>query len=527
MTSAWDRISRLLHSAALAGSAAAFLAAAWRFLSSPLDHVLRIVSDDAFYYLQIARNLTRLGRSTADGLANTNGYHPLWMACCAVVALLVPDNETFLRTVLGLSLALQAVGAIVLFQALRRVVGSRWALTAGACWLASPLTFRIATQGVESSVYAIALLVAFAVHLRMAERDDLPPLRLSAAYGASLGAVVVARTEGIIVAAVAFGWMSYRARRSRAGLRAEARPLAATSAAFLAVLLPWLLFSWWQVGTIVQDSGAMKALWMTDEGFAGFSGRLRNAIFTFEYFVRGTLRWMTATIGYNVVWFLVCAAFAAAVSAVILTRPRSPQSRALGATLAPAAAIWLTYCLALGERQLWWMTFPGLVCILTTIVCLQALLESAPSGVRSLQPWIQIALIVAATIVFVRWDRRGEVMYPWHPDVRRSQAMVEAMVPPPARIGCFNAGIPLFFGSGRVAALDGLVNHRARLFWQAHRVDDYLREQHIEYVADERFAIGRALRFSREQPALQIQARFPLTNWPSGDRFLWKIVRYN
>ena len=74
---------------------AGFLVVAWRTISGPLDQLLLVVPDDAFYYLQIARNLVETGRSTADGFSVTNGYHPLWMAIEAVLALFVHGDETF------------------------------------------------------------------------------------------------------------------------------------------------------------------------------------------------------------------------------------------------------------------------------------------------------------------------------------------------------------------------------------------------------------------------------------------------
>jgi len=36
-------------------------------------------ADDAYYYLQISRNIALGNGSTFDGIGKTNGYHPLWL----------------------------------------------------------------------------------------------------------------------------------------------------------------------------------------------------------------------------------------------------------------------------------------------------------------------------------------------------------------------------------------------------------------------------------------------------------------
>jgi hypothetical protein len=56
-------------------------------------------------------------------------------------------------------------------------------------------------------------------------------------------------------------------------------------------------------------------------------------------------------------------------------------------------------------------------------------------------------------------------------------------LPPNAGIGCFHAGIPLFFGSRQVVALDGLVNHRARMLRSEHRFEAFLRESLLDEMS--------------------------------------------
>lgn len=63
---------------------------------------------------------------------------------------------------------------------------------------------------------------------------------------------------------IAFAWLAGRLWRSSMPRKDAAVAWSVCVAMTLLVVLPWLLFSLWQLGTIQQDSGAMKALWAAD-----------------------------------------------------------------------------------------------------------------------------------------------------------------------------------------------------------------------------------------------------------------------
>ncbi|NLP10553.1 hypothetical protein GX408_09180 [bacterium] len=57
-------------------------------LSLPPDILSHFFSDDSFFYLKIAQNLSLGKGSTFDGLNPTNGYHPLYLAWLSLLAVL-------------------------------------------------------------------------------------------------------------------------------------------------------------------------------------------------------------------------------------------------------------------------------------------------------------------------------------------------------------------------------------------------------------------------------------------------------
>jgi hypothetical protein len=499
-------------------------------VAAPLERLILIVPDDAFYYLQIARNLAATGQSTADGFSATNGYHPLWLAVLTSLAAIIPDRELLLRAGVVTSFLLHLVASWLVGARVTQVVGPAWGRTAALCWLLNRVTFLIAMQAMESMLYVVLLLIALGVHLRLAATmtaGELPSRRSSMLYGVSLGAACLARTEGAIVASVALVWLG--ARLWRTSSRTSARPADVAvawglcAAALLLIVLPWPLFSLWQVGTMTQDSAAMKALW-ADDHFPDAASRVRNVIDTADYFLRHSVRLMWYSMPLPVVT-LVPIAIAAAFAAVHLQRQRQRRSRtarAMRAAVVPAAVVGGFYGWTLVERQIWWLGLPWLAMFLTAMLGVVWLVRAVPAA-RHHQRVVRGVMIAVSMISFITLTRSPLAPYPWQADVLRSQAEIERLIPHDQRIGCFNAGIALYFGTGRIVALDGLVSHAARGYWIERRVDDYLRDAHVRFIADDPLTLSRAQRFSRGPLPIEERRTFPLRGWPTGARVLWAV----
>jgi hypothetical protein len=503
----------------------AFLIASYRVLTSDLDTLLEMVPDDAFYYLQIARHLATDGSSTFDGVSATNGYHPLWMAILSSLAIIVDDRTTLLRSAIALCLALHAVVAVLVFRAVRGLVDAAWGTTAATCWLINPLAFAIALTSTEAAVYALAAVMVFAVHVSLLEESAVPAFPKSGAwrYGAALGLLCLARTDGLIVALLALTWIVVSRFRNSGGVATAAQLAAVCGLTVAAIVAPWWLFSLSQVGTIVQDSGAMKILW-ADDAFPTALSRLENVGDTFQFFARRTLTLMTVW-NYSSWTFTIAAVVLAIAPAVLLIRrPGSVEARAVRAIGVTLAALTVVYGTSFLERQIWWLTLPCLSIVLLMFIAFPAWLRSwRPEP--GIEASIRVGLIALAIALFVRWHVKGHTPYPWQPDVRRSQLAIESVVPATETIGCFNAGIPAYFGSRRVVGLDGLVNHEARVAWSLRRVDEFIERHSIAYIADEDRIVERAQRFTKAPIPLKEMASYPLRGWPTGTRHLWHVSR--
>ena len=108
---------RGLLALALAGLALR-LALAW---SGACDN--RVIADDAFYYFTIARHAAAGHGVTFDGLAPTNGFHPLWLVLLiplfSAAAALRAGSWTAVHLALSLCALLDLATGALLWRLLR------------------------------------------------------------------------------------------------------------------------------------------------------------------------------------------------------------------------------------------------------------------------------------------------------------------------------------------------------------------------------------------------------------------------
>jgi hypothetical protein len=493
-----------------------------RIVSAPIETLHLVVPDDAVYYLAIARHLAATGVSTADGVSATNGYHPLWMAVTTLLAAVTADRLTLLRAAMTVSLALHLAAALLVRRVVGRIDGA-WGWLAAIGWLLNPLSLLMALQAMECAVYVVVGLWLLLCHVRLADvfADRRPPWRSIAGYGALLGVLALARTEGAMIVPLALAGVFVRTRQ-RAGWLAAGGAVAVAVAALAVVVAPWLLFSLAQVGTITQDSGAMKALWAADL-FPDAGTRLRNVVDTADYFYRRNWRLVLADDVPLRPLTLVPLAIAGVALWTLRRRWRDRAGVTLRAILVPAAVTGLAYGVSLVERQVWWLGLPWLATCLAAAIGLATACATPPLVRRA--EIVRALAFGAVVALFANRAASPVVQYRWQPDVLASQRQIEALVPAAQRIGCFNAGIPIYFGApGRVVALDGLVSHDARRYWYDRAFDAYLTHAGVRFVADEQLALNRAARFAAAPLPLAVVAEFPLRGWPTRVRLLWRVT---
>jgi hypothetical protein len=450
-------------------AAVPILAEAVFILRSDLDRLVATMSDDAFYYLEIARRAAGGEGFTFDGVNATSGFHPLWQWLLTGLHRLVPGDVAFIQAARLLGLAMAAAAIVIVVRLLWRTVGSYPAL--GALLLASHGTalLGLLSDGMETGLVALVLAVLFwSLHRLFQE----PTPRHALIVGIVTATLCLARLDmaaTVPVIAIAIVW------RTRSW-----RTFGAWAGGGMLIGVPYAIWHLARNGGVLTTSAAVKRRW-TDDLVSGelggwFSrGHLEELAVQSGAFVNQVVDDVTASplgsaagaVGGLAVLFLAVLGIADGwrrhrASAVALG-PLGAAAMTMGAVL---AAKFLLDLWTVPRWVLYWYSVP------TRLAVLLALGAAAGAGLRLLfeergRVVGGAALAVAALVLlpsgtldtFVPPERTvGQV---WQMELQRAADWIEAEGPP-GRYGAFDAGLLGYRLDGRypLVNLDGLVNDR-------------------------------------------------------------------
>jgi len=243
------------------------------FLVLPESSILSwFTTDDAFYYFVTAKNISLGLGSTFDGIALTNGYHPLWMILCipifalSRVSLLLP-----LRLVIVLQYGLAAISGIMLYRLVRKHVSTRAAYLTVFPWMFLPaIHSSIMLGGVESTLNSLMIIAVLAGIDWVSETNLTGPdqNRRSLVLGIISGLAILARLDNIFFVAFVGLWILLKLVTSllRQHLPSKESLLSLQSLVYFAapIILAFGIYLAWNqysFDSIMPISGAVKRWW--------------------------------------------------------------------------------------------------------------------------------------------------------------------------------------------------------------------------------------------------------------------------
>jgi len=249
----------LAHSPALVSGFVVWLLMSARVLllvSEPSDRYIGAVPDDAFYYFQLARNFSRFGRWTFDGVAPSTGFHPLYAYLLAGSGLVGHDADPRrLLLVVGLASS-AAIGASAALGAstASRVLGWQSAPWVTAVFV-TPLALDQATMLLET--WLACLFAAVVVHRIFASRQISRTVIVTVAVAGVLGSLT--RTDFVVLTAgIVLGLaLTTHAQVDRRRLGAAAVTLGGAVVGLALVAVQNITIA----GKPVQASIVVKAYW--------------------------------------------------------------------------------------------------------------------------------------------------------------------------------------------------------------------------------------------------------------------------
>ena len=284
------RLPFALFICALLAYAAAF---AWHMLAAfDLVNIIRDANaDDAYYYFQIAYNLSQGKFSTFDGgITQTNGYHPVWLLLVTPFYWIF-DKETALFGIKAFEIMLVAGGATLIALA-ARLSRLAWPLL----FAALPMLYRTPIEllwGMETAaaMFALALLMlAVCLYMSDPQRRKWPLAAIAFALPwVRIEYIAVSLTVTAALCAIEWSRQERRSLRLLANIRQAYIPLIGA----VSGMLVYFAYNGLAFGSILPVSAATKLAWAQErwarEGgydFAqSFLETLRLSVFDYEFLI--------------------------------------------------------------------------------------------------------------------------------------------------------------------------------------------------------------------------------------------------
>ncbi len=186
-------------------------------LISKPDNLLNwYLTDDAFYYFKTAQNIAEGNGITFDGLAPTNGFHPLWMVICVpVFALAKYDLFLPLRVLAAIQIFMNAASGYLLFMIFSEKISKTTAWAVAIFWMFFPPIHEITTKlGLETGLNAF-MLIAFIYFLSKLSwsEDNKANFQEILWVGLCGAGVLLSRLDNIFLLIMAGMWLVFHGKQ--------------------------------------------------------------------------------------------------------------------------------------------------------------------------------------------------------------------------------------------------------------------------------------------------------------------------
>ena len=429
---------------------------------------VQYVPDDAFYYLQLAKNFSSLGQWTFDsGISVTSGFHLLLAYLLSgLYGLLQPETTQFVNVGLGVSLLFTIITFIVLW---------RWAFSLKNVYfflfLALILTSRnVVYNSVSGTEWSLVVLLAVLYGLFFFSRTDYRFRHFAALFLIGFLGSLARSDFGLFPFSLLAAVGLFQLLRRK--LMPLAFPFIGLLGSVMGVLFT-LLHNFIFTDQFLQSSARMKAYWA---GFqtSGYYVTLFHAVF------------LIGGVGLFILLFLFLSA--------VLLKPNKRSGRSQEFKLTEKATMMLvasslslvgyTIVYAHNSDVQPWYTANLIMPLLFIIAVLSDRFKH--DSHHQYVIWgcsiVGIASILFSTVSL--YLLRSEHT-PWpHQQIMLQVGQYLQQQPLDGRVGAWNAGIIGYFQGGQVVNLDGLVNNDIYDYAISNTLPSYLDEKRICYIVD-------------------------------------------
>jgi hypothetical protein len=502
----------------------AILPQIYKFTLPTYELFAGFISDDAFYYYKTARNFVTDFSFTFDHENVTNGFHPLWMVFCVIVAFFSQDPHQFLFLALALNLLITLLFTMAAFRLFERELGFFF-----SCFLVFLMNWIYKSgiayfSGLETPLGLLLLCLSI---LALKEKEIQSP-KNSALIGLLLGLTVLARTEYLLFLPVAFGFMFFRLKQEAPGLKA-APPLTALAVVTL-IIGPYFILNYINTGHFEQVSGLVKSA-DTAMTWKRWSECSRTFLYYPLQIVNGIYD-RPARINLALSAFIIVGLFNRGYR-------RSTgliHDRAVLTLCALVALILLHHGMSFGPCQFrdWHAAAPIFLLQVVWVHLLKDMYLYLTGVMKKIFSGLLIIFLMSAFIQvpYFASHWRSTNYHFVCPRYYRHEATqwIRENLPEKARIGAWNSGYLGYFSGRTVINLDGYINglELYEYLTDGRGVWKYIIDNRIEYIAD--YFWGAPFPESSEIGArLELVKSFGKCETPKGgkpsyvDFYIWKV----
>jgi hypothetical protein len=463
---------------------------------APLEWLLQyVLSDDAFYYFTIARNAAHGYGLTFDKLAETNGFHPLWMAVLLPVYAALEDQTFAIHVILTIS-ALVDVGSLCILNSLLRGIQvsqfTRWNALLLFSLAPALVSHTGSLNGMETGLNVLLIILYLATYQRVYSKPNLN-LKDAVRFGIVSGLLFLVRTDNVILLGATYVQLAI-ARKPKA---ISFRGLAIPGIIAFAIAIPWLWWCYTRFGTLIQVSGVslgyiMKTLlhesgWLWTDYVLQYVRNLANAVTFFPVYLHDT-RIISFSSG---VAFALLTALLGGTIRVIWRQNNEERVflwiryRWLAAPVVAAGLFVLVHTWRAVYIRGWY--YASIIPVL--LVALAVLIDQWTQGQRNMgrRNALKRKLVIVGGMLLVFSLSTFRIFTSRYGEIDK-MAMVKVMnkvLSAGSRVGSWNAGLyGYYFEKGEIVNLDGLVNNEAYKHIVNRSLESYCREKEITYLVD-------------------------------------------
>jgi hypothetical protein len=483
----------------------------WIFVfNDPLYDIKRYVSDDAYYYFTLARNvLSGEGIVFNDGIP-TNGFHPLYLFIILPIFQLFSFNIYLPVYVSLLVLYFFHIGTGILLFFIGKVAYKfNTGVIMSLFWLYNPYLIQTVLLGLETPIqgFFIALLVYYLLKKRNETKFQI---KESIIIGIIISLIILARLDGVFFIFAVGLVMSYRkikVLKNDKKLRLKSIIRVIDKDLIIMILIPaictllWMIWSFNYVGLFTPMSGNYLRSLYTPNNFDGYIRTIFHSFQNYIALIINLIFYPPSQISLQLVLTFI---FYGIPILIVIYFWIIKKDKFLKIQINNFAILIIFFLFYSGYYifyqfyiRNWYAIFPCLFTIIFISLFISYILDKLKVFLTSRKTKIKLTknfpkyLGIVILVVFVIDFSYNYYEINTHLNADRSNIrlkMIEYLnnnIPLDKKVGSFNTGELQYYDLNRdIINLDGVMNSQSYFAYTEGRFGQYLIDSNIIYILD-------------------------------------------